>query len=236
MIGVDEHMWRHTRRDGKYVTVIIDLTPVRKGTGPARLLDMVDGRSKQAFKTWLAQRWRPSHQHSGMPATWTTRPPPGDREQSVHVVFSHKRTLPSAGQRLCRHVIPNRATYAVPNVGDVIDHVSDCAVVDDDRRIGGCRHFPFFRLVALPACVLNCWRIVAGMRPRSATWWPFFLAHSRIAWVCSRLRAELLEVLVLTGCATGLCLIRPPVRRADGMNSAKTSRNASAWSGLRSIS
>ena len=60
-IGVDEHVWRHTRRGDKYVTVIIDLTPVRDGTGPARLLDMVEGRSKQAFKTWLADRddgWR----------------------------------------------------------------------------------------------------------------------------------------------------------------------------------
>ena len=45
----------------KYVTVIIDLTPIRDGTGPARLLDMVAGRSKAAFKTWLAEReqsWR----------------------------------------------------------------------------------------------------------------------------------------------------------------------------------
>jgi transposase len=61
VIGVDEHVWRHTRRGDKYVTVIIDLTPVRDGTGPARLLDMVEGRSKQAFKTWLADRddtWR----------------------------------------------------------------------------------------------------------------------------------------------------------------------------------
>ncbi|QCV87547.1 ISL3 family transposase [Acidipropionibacterium jensenii] len=60
-IGVDEHVWRHTRRGDRYVTVIIDLTPVRDGTGPARLLDMVEGRSKQAFKTWLADRpqeWR----------------------------------------------------------------------------------------------------------------------------------------------------------------------------------
>jgi transposase len=43
------------------VTVIIDLTGIRDGTGPARLLDMVQGRSKQAFKTWLSQRpkdWR----------------------------------------------------------------------------------------------------------------------------------------------------------------------------------
>jgi transposase len=60
-IGVDEHVWRHTRRGDKYVTVIIDLTGIRDGTGPARLLDMVEGRSKQAFKTWLADReqsWR----------------------------------------------------------------------------------------------------------------------------------------------------------------------------------
>ena len=61
VIGVDEHVWRHTRRGDKYVTVIIDLTPVRDGTGPARLLDMVPGRSKHAFSTWLAGRpqdWR----------------------------------------------------------------------------------------------------------------------------------------------------------------------------------
>jgi transposase len=61
VIGVDEHVWRHTRDGDKYVTVIIDLTAVRAGTGPAQLLDMVEGRSKQAFKTWLAgrpQAWR----------------------------------------------------------------------------------------------------------------------------------------------------------------------------------
>jgi transposase len=61
VVGVDEHVWRHTRRGDKYVTVIIDLTPIRDGTGRARLLDMVEGRSKQAFKTWLADRpqtWR----------------------------------------------------------------------------------------------------------------------------------------------------------------------------------
>jgi transposase len=60
VIGVDEHVWRHTRRGDRYVTVIIDLTSVRDGTGPARLLDMVEGRSKQAFKQWLAAR----------PSTW----------------------------------------------------------------------------------------------------------------------------------------------------------------------
>lgn len=61
VIGVDEHVWRHTRRGDKYVTVIIDLTPIREGTGPSRLLDMVEGRSKQVFATWLQERtqeWR----------------------------------------------------------------------------------------------------------------------------------------------------------------------------------
>lgn len=61
VLGVDEHVWRHTRHGDKYVTVVIDLTPIRDNTGPARLLDMVEGRSKGAFQTWLAARpqaWR----------------------------------------------------------------------------------------------------------------------------------------------------------------------------------
>ena len=53
--------WRHTRKGDKFVTVIIDLTPIRNGSGPARLLDLVEGRSKAVFTTWLAERdqaWR----------------------------------------------------------------------------------------------------------------------------------------------------------------------------------
>src|SRR6201993_885952 len=58
VIGVDEHRWSHVRRpdtDG-YVTVIIDLTPVLDGTGRARLLDLVPGRSAAALKSWLADQ------------------------------------------------------------------------------------------------------------------------------------------------------------------------------------
>ena len=61
VIGVDEHVWRHTPYGDKYVTVILDLTPIRERSGPSRLLDMVPGRSKQVFKTWLASQpdtWR----------------------------------------------------------------------------------------------------------------------------------------------------------------------------------
>src|SRR3954454_1319202 len=58
VIGVDEHRWAHTRTadaDG-FVTVITDLTPVVEGTGPARLLDLVPGRSAAALTGWLAAR------------------------------------------------------------------------------------------------------------------------------------------------------------------------------------
>jgi transposase len=58
VIGVDEHRWSHVRRpdtDG-YVTVIIDLTPVLDGTGRARLLDLVPGRSAAALTSWLSEQ------------------------------------------------------------------------------------------------------------------------------------------------------------------------------------
>ncbi|TXG92202.1 ISL3 family transposase [Rhodococcus rhodnii] len=57
-LGVDEHKWKHRRGQGDpdFVTVIVDLTPVIDGTGPARLLDMVAGRSKAALADWLGKR------------------------------------------------------------------------------------------------------------------------------------------------------------------------------------
>jgi len=58
VIGIDEHRWAHTRHsDGRgFVTVIIDLTPVLEGTGRARLLDLVAGRSAAALSNWLSER------------------------------------------------------------------------------------------------------------------------------------------------------------------------------------
>ena len=61
VIGVDEHVWRHTPYGDRHVTVILDLAPVHDRSGPSRLLDMVPGRSKRVFKTWLASQpdtWR----------------------------------------------------------------------------------------------------------------------------------------------------------------------------------
>jgi len=80
VIGVDEHRWA-PRRVGPngFVTLIIDLTPTHDQRGPARLLDMVAGRSAAALATWLAAQPARSPKESkswrwtGSPAT---RPPP----------------------------------------------------------------------------------------------------------------------------------------------------------------
>lgn len=58
ILGVDEHKWKHRRGQGEpsFVTVIVDLTPTIDGTGPARLLDMVPGRSAGVLSYWLASR------------------------------------------------------------------------------------------------------------------------------------------------------------------------------------
>ena len=61
VIGVDEHVWRHTPYGDEYVTVILDVTPVYDRSGPSRLLDMVPGRSEGVFTTWLSSQshtWR----------------------------------------------------------------------------------------------------------------------------------------------------------------------------------
>ncbi len=45
----------------RIVTVILNVTPIRDRSGPSRLLDMIPGRSKRVFKTWLASQpdtWR----------------------------------------------------------------------------------------------------------------------------------------------------------------------------------
>ncbi len=54
-IGVDEHVWRNGAFGDRYVTVIVDLTPRCDGR-PARLLDMVPGRSAQVLREWMQAR------------------------------------------------------------------------------------------------------------------------------------------------------------------------------------
>lgn len=59
ILGVDEHVWKHTRKPGQpsnLVTILVDLTPLVDGRGPARLLDLRPGRSAEVLRTWLQER------------------------------------------------------------------------------------------------------------------------------------------------------------------------------------
>ncbi|WP_333490478.1 ISL3 family transposase [Bifidobacterium pseudolongum] len=54
-IGVDEHVWRHGAFGDRYVTAVVDLSPRADGR-PARLLDMVPGRSARVLREWMHAR------------------------------------------------------------------------------------------------------------------------------------------------------------------------------------
>ena len=62
--GVDEHVWRHTRRGDKFPTVIIDLTALRDGTGPPQAARHGRG-TLQAGIQDLARRPTPSMARRG---------------------------------------------------------------------------------------------------------------------------------------------------------------------------
>ena len=63
-LGVDEHIWHHVStkpvdqggRGPKEFTGMVDLTRDKDGNVRARLLDLVPGRSGEAYKTWLKAR------------------------------------------------------------------------------------------------------------------------------------------------------------------------------------
>jgi transposase len=64
ILGVDEHVWHHVStkpiedggRGPKELTGMVDLTRDAHGRTKARLLDLVPGRSGQAYKSWLTER------------------------------------------------------------------------------------------------------------------------------------------------------------------------------------
>lgn len=62
VIGVDEQVWRHTRRVDKCVTVITDLTGIREGTGPARLAGRTSvGRVERRHGPFRNDTWFKRH-------------------------------------------------------------------------------------------------------------------------------------------------------------------------------
>lgn len=52
-------MWKHTQKPGQpsnLVMILVDLTPLVDGRGPAQLLDIRPGRSADVLCTWLQER------------------------------------------------------------------------------------------------------------------------------------------------------------------------------------
>ena len=167
VLGVDEHVWRHTRRGDKYVTVIIDLTPIRDGTGPARLLDMVEGRSKAAFKTWLSARpqaWRDAIEVvamdgftgfktatveelpdavtvMGRDSPSTSSSWPATRSTGAGVVYSRPSTA-TAAARTTRSTVPGGCCTPVPTSSPTSSargstRCSRATITSRSRRPGG---------------------------------------------------------------------------------------------------
>src|SRR5690625_3904209 len=127
VLGVDEHVWRHTRWCNRYITVVIDLTPVADDTGPARLLDMVPGRSKQTFITWLGAQSSAFRQGIEIVAmdgctgykTATTEPQPHTPAvmDPFHVVALASKALDQCRQRIQQATLNRRGRSGDPLYG-----------------------------------------------------------------------------------------------------------------------
>ena len=122
-LGVDEHVWRHTRRGDRYVTVMIDLTPVRDRSGPARLLDVVPGRSKKVLKTWLSQRdqeWRGRVEVVAMDGFTGFKSAAGEELPQARAVMDPFHVVALAARKLdqCRRRIQRAITGRRGRAGD----------------------------------------------------------------------------------------------------------------------
>ena len=116
-------MWRHTRRGDRYVTVMIDLTPVRDRSGPARLLDVVPGRSKKVLKTWLSQRdqeWRGRVEVVAMDGFTGFKSAAGEELPQARAVMDPFHVVALAARKLdqCRRRIQRAITGRRGRAGD----------------------------------------------------------------------------------------------------------------------
>ena len=116
-------MWRRTRRGDRCVTVIIDLTPVRDRSGPARLVDVVPGRSKKVLKTWLSQRdqdWRGRVEVVAMDGFTGFKSAAGEELPQARAVMDPFHVVSLAASKLdqCRRRIQRAITGRRGRAGD----------------------------------------------------------------------------------------------------------------------
>ncbi|MEE8759033.1 MAG: ISL3 family transposase [Bifidobacterium sp.] len=125
-IGVDEHVWRHTSKGDRYVTVIVDLTPRQHGK-PARLLDMVEGRSEKVFATWLEKQCQSFRD--------------GIRVVAMDAFAGHKK----AASRVVPHAVEVLGPFhIVALVGEKVTTVR-CRLQQETTGRRGTKHDPLYR-------------------------------------------------------------------------------------------
>lgn len=112
-----------TRRGDRYVTVMIDLTPVRHRSGPARLVDVVPGRSKKVLKTWLSQRdqeWRGRVEVVAMDGFTGFKSAAGEELPQARAVMDPFHVVSLAASKLdeCRRRIQRAITGRRGRAGD----------------------------------------------------------------------------------------------------------------------
>ena len=117
-------MWRHTKQGDRYVTVVIDLTPVRDRSGPARLVDVAPGRSKKAIQD-LALPARPGLAWAGRGGSHGAASPgpesaAGEELPQARAVMDPFHVVSLAGDKLdeCRRRIQRAITGRRGRAGD----------------------------------------------------------------------------------------------------------------------
>lgn len=126
MLGVDEHVWRHAPRGGRYVTVAVNPTPRRDGR-PARLLDMVEGKEREGVRR-LARR----------AAGIVPRQRPGRGDGRVRRIQEGRRASGAPRGRGPRPVPCGPACRAEAHQGQM-------PAPAGDRRTAGTRSDPLYR-------------------------------------------------------------------------------------------
>ena len=142
----------------KYANVMIVLAPVRDGTGPSRLLAMLDGRSKKVFGDWLAERdqaWRDGIEVVAMDGvaglkTATTEELPGamslmDPFHMVRLAGGPGMRTVAGCSRTCTVTAAARATRCTPRGGrctpapNCLSTASSSASTNCSRTSSTCR-------------------------------------------------------------------------------------------------
>ena len=135
----------------RIVTVILDLTPIRDRRGLSRLLDMVPGRSKQVFKTWLASQpdtWRERIEIVAMDGFTGFKSAAAEELPDARAVMDPFHVVHLAGNALdeCRRRIQQELHHRRRRAADLPTRPAGCCTPDPaySRRVSSTRYSTCF--------------------------------------------------------------------------------------------